>query len=64
MRVYIIVRHMVDREIVRFYFCAPFAMRYSLDCVRSITLPRTTAGVASAISFKEFLPSNLYSGPA
>ena len=27
-------------------------------------LPRTTAGVAIDISFSEFLPSSLYSGPA
>ena len=38
-------------------------MRYSFDCVRIIRLPRTIAGVASDISFSEFLPSSLNSGP-
>ena len=39
-------------------------MRYSFDCVRTKILPRATAGVARAISFNEFLRSNLYSAPA
>ena len=41
-----------------------FAMRYSFEYVLTSRLPRTTAGVASGISFSEFLPSSLYSGPA
>ena len=45
------------------HFCG-FAIRYSFDCVRMRTLPRTTAGVASDISLSEFLPSSLNSGPA
>ena len=43
---------------------APFAIRYSFDCVRMKRLPRATAGVAIVISSSEFLPSNLNSGPA
>ena len=39
-------------------------MRYSFDCVRRMTLPRTMAGVASDISLSVFLPSSLNSGPA
>src|SRR6187455_397704 len=41
-----------------------FAIRYRLDCVRMIRLPRATAGVASDISPSEFLPRSLNSGPA
>ena len=39
-------------------------MRYIFEYVLTIRLPRATAGVASGISFSEFLPSSLYSGPA
>ena len=44
------------------FYRAP--IRYSFDAVRRITLPPATAGVASDISFSEFLPSSLNSGPA
>ena len=39
-------------------------MRYSFDWVRKIRLPLAIAGVANDISFSEFLPSTLNSGPA
>src|SRR4029453_7013139 len=38
-------------------------IRYNFDAVRRMRLPPATAGVASAISFSEFLPSTLNSGP-
>ena len=40
------------------------AMRYNFDAVRTNTLPRATAGDASAISFSELFPMTLNSGPA
>src|SRR5437762_11114183 len=41
-----------------------FAILHSEETVRMMRLPRTTAGVASTISPRVFLPRSLYSGPA
>ena len=39
-------------------------MQYNLDAVRINSLPSATAGQAMVSSFKRFVPSNLYFGPA
>ena len=58
------LQHDRERSPTPLHGLAPFAIRYSFDCVRMKRLPRATAGVAIVISSREFLPSNLNSGPA